>query len=113
MARPQRCRRICREPEISSFSPCTASAEETVALSFDEYEVIRLVDFEKKTHEMCAEQMDISRSTVTEIYESARHKLADCLVNGKKLVIAGGNYRICDGSAYKCCGKKCRKAHNS
>ena len=42
----------------------------------DEYEVIRLVDLEKKTHEQCSAQMDVSRTTVTEIYESARYKLA-------------------------------------
>lgn len=33
--------------------------------------------------------MDISRTTVTEIYEKARYKIADCLVNGKLLRIAG------------------------
>ena len=80
---------------------------DTVVLSLDEFEVIRLVDLEKQTHEQCAARMDISRTTVTEIYESARRKLADCLVNGKHLVISGGNYRFCDGSAGKYCGKRC------
>ena len=41
--------------------------------------------------------MDISRSTVQEIYESARRKIAACLVHGKPLHITGGNYRICGG----------------
>ena len=63
----------------------------------DEYEVIRLVDLEQQTHEQCAAQMDISRSTVQEIYESARRKIAACLVHGKPLHITGGNYRICGG----------------
>ncbi len=36
---------------------------------------IRLVDLEQQTHEQCAAQMDISRSTVQEIYESARSKI--------------------------------------
>ena len=66
-------------------------------MTVDEYEVIRLVDLEEKTHEQCALQMDISRSTVQEIYENARRKLAACIVYGRKLVIAGGNYRVCDG----------------
>ena len=73
-------------------------------LTVDEFEVIRLVDLEKLTHEMCAERMEISRTTVTEIYESAREKIADCLVNGKRLVISGGNYRLCEG---KTCGCGC------
>ena len=43
--------------------------------------------------------MDISRTTVTELYESARYKIADSIVNGKALEISGGNYRFCDGTA--------------
>ena len=49
------------------------------------------------TSEQCAAQMDISRSTVQEIYEVARRKIAACLVHGKPLHITGGNYRICGG----------------
>ena len=59
-------------------------------LTLDEYEVIRLVDLEQQTHEQCAAQMDISRSTVQEIYEVARRKIAACLVHGKSLHITGG-----------------------
>ena len=77
---------------------------EVVGLKWD------AIDFEKKTHEQCARQMGISRTTVTEMYETARFKIADCLVNGKQLRITGGNYRLCDGSARPCCGRDCRKA---
>ena len=70
---------------------------EPILLTLDEYEVIRLVDLEQRTHGQCAEQMDISRSTVQEIYESARRKIAACLVYGKPLHITGGSYRICGG----------------
>jgi len=107
MPRPQRCRRICRKPQFACFSPEGAEDAEDIVLSLDEFEVIRLVDLEARTHEQCAAQMEISRTTVTEIYERARKKLADCLVNGRRLVISGGNYRICDGAAQRCCGKKC------
>ena len=108
MARPVRCRRICEEPACRGFLPQPAVSSETVNLTMDEYEVIRLVDYEKKTHEQCAAQMEISRTTVTGIYESARFKISDSLVNGKALIISGGNYRFCRGEASKCCGKKCR-----
>ena len=76
-------------------------------VTLDEYEVIRLVDLEKKTHEQCAAQMDISRTTVTEIYETAREKIARCIVLGQRLVIAGGNYRLCEGREHTRCGKCC------
>ena len=112
MPRPQRCRRICCEPEFEKFSPSGAGDTGSVVLTLDEFEVIRLVDLEKQTHEQCAKQMDISRTTVTEICESARQKIADCLVNGKKLIISGGNYRLCEGGAVKCCGNKCTRAAN-
>lgn len=109
VARPSKCRRICSEPAYDSFMPGGVSCDEQVVLTLDEYEAIRLVDLEKCTHEQCAKQMGISRTTVTEIYESARGKLADSIVNGKILLISGGHYRLCDGSAARYCQKHCRK----
>ena len=108
MPRPPRCRRICQAPQYETFSPEECPGEsESVTLTLDEYEVIRLVDLEKKTHEQCAAQMDISRTTVTEIYETAREKIARCIVLGQRLVIAGGNYRLCEGREHTRCGKCC------
>ncbi len=95
MPRPPRCRRICSAPRVDRFGPCDGAERATILLTLDEYEVIRLVDLEQQTHEQCAVQMDISRSTVQEIYENARRKLAACLVYGKPLHITGGNVRIC------------------
>ncbi|MBQ4088945.1 MAG: DUF134 domain-containing protein [Clostridia bacterium] len=112
MPRPQRCRRICSEPEYVYFGPQDSEGTGEVVISFDEYEVIRLVDHEGRTHEQCAAQMDISRTTVTEIYESARRKLADVVVNGKRMLISGGNYRLCGGTAGESCGRKCIMARD-
>ncbi len=113
MARPQKCRRICNAPQTDSFRPEKHRGEIPIIMTVDEYEVIRLVDLEEKTHEQCALQMDISRSTVQEIYENARRKLAACIVYGRKLVIAGGNYRVCDGRENCRCELKCRQADNN
>ena len=85
MARPTRCRRICMEPAHSRFRPEGIPTDENVNMTLDEYEAIRLIDLNKCTHEQCARQMGISRTTVTEIYESARYKLADSVVHGKIL----------------------------
>lgn len=109
MARPSRCRRICAKPEYDSFAPCGVKNAVQVILTVDEFETIRWIDQEKKTHEQCALLMNISQTTVTEICERARTKIADCIVNGKSLHIAGGNYELYDGSAWKCCGKRCGK----
>lgn len=113
MPRPVRCRKICNRPNFIEFSPKKSGNEEMVELTLDEFEVIRLVDLENQTHEQCAKQMEISRTTVTEIYESARKKIADCLVNGKRLVIVGGNYRFCDGNSSWCYKKNCEKKNEN
>ena len=83
MARPKRCRRICTEPDFDAFAPAGIPCAETVTLTLEEYETIRLIDLENCTHQQCAQQMDISRTTVTELYEKARYKIADSLIGGK------------------------------
>ncbi len=113
MARPTKTRKICMEPAYDNFGPDGIRIGEKIVMTMDEYEVIRLVDLEKLTHEQCAKQMEIARTTVTEIYESARFKMADSLVNGKMLEISGGNYRLCDGSIHTCCNKRCKRASKS
>lgn len=107
MARPTKCRRICAEPAYDSFRPEGIPISEQINMTVDEYEVIRLIDLNKCTHEQCAQQMGISRTTVTEIYESARYKLADSVVHGKVLNISGGNYYFCDGNDVFCCKQTC------
>ncbi len=90
MPRPVRCRRIERLPVYRSFSPDDISAEESVSMTVDEYEALRLLDDEGLTQETCAVRMNIARTTVTAIYDSARKKVADALVHGKRLLITGG-----------------------
>lgn len=53
--------------------------------------------------------MNISRTTVQGIYDEARKKLAESLVNGKVLWIEGGEYQLCDGSGNGCGGGGCRR----
>ena len=90
MARPTRCRRIERLPEYRSFSPDDVNATESVRMTVDEFEALRLLDDEGLTQEGCAERMNVARTTVTAIYDSARRKVADALVHGKRLLITGG-----------------------
>ena len=97
-------------PRCAGFVPVgqgRRQAREAVVMSVDEYEVIRLVDLEGLTQEACAARMEIARTTVTGICDSARRKLAEALVNGRPLVIDGGNFRLCDGRN-PCCAGGCR-----
>lgn len=81
--------------------------DELVILTEDECEAVRLIDLEDMTQEECAEKMHVARTTVQAMYTSARRKLADLLVNGKRLVIEGGNYRVCESGPR--CGRGCRR----
>ena len=90
MPRPVRCRRIEQLPVYRSFSPDDVSAAENVRMTVDEFEALRLLDDEGLTQEMCAARMNIARTTVTAIYDSARKKVANALVHGKRLLITGG-----------------------
>ena len=93
MARRQQCRRIGAYPNCWLFSP-EEESQGTVLLSLDEYECIRLLDREGLTQEQCAASMGVGRTTVTAIYDSARRKLAEVLVEGKALRIGGGSYTL-------------------
>lgn len=112
MPRPQKCRRVCAVPLCTGFAPLGAplcGEGHAVIMSVDEYEAIRLIDLEGLTQEECAGQMEIARTTVTGIYDGARRKLADALVNGKRLVIEGGNYRLCETAGPGCGGGCCHR----
>jgi len=110
MPRPLKFRRICSMPENIGFEPIgeNINSNDFVKLNVDEYEVIRLIDLENFTQEQCANQMVVSRTTITSIYGLARNKIADALVNGKKLVIDGGEFKLCEHNG-KCCRKGFRK----
>ena len=106
MPRPRKCRRVCCLPWSAAFGPIGEhTAETSVVMSVDEYETIRLIDLMEFTQEECAAQMNVARTTVQGIYNDARKKLADVLVNAKGLVIQGGDYTICDSKEESCrCG---------
>ena len=96
MPRTPKCRKICRFPDYYSFIPEDAEKDiiETIELSLDEFETIRLLDYEGLNQEECAARMGVARTTVTAMYENARKKLITAVVEGKRLSIAGGNIEI-------------------
>lgn len=110
MPRPKKCRRICCMPLVNAFEPVGVQhTEERVILNVEEYEIIRLIDLEGLSQDESAERMGVARSTVQRIYDEARRKLADFIVNGKTIHIEGGDYRLCEGNPSKPCG--CRQCH--
>jgi len=111
MPRPRKCRKVCCLPDSNKFGPLDSpiKGEYFVIMSVDEYETIRLIDFEGLSQEECANLMHVARTTVQGIYSDARRKLAESLVNGKVLRIEGGDYKLCDGNEDTCSCGGCQK----
>ena len=104
MSRPRKCRKVCRLPEEREFRPL-GECSGTIILTVDEYEAIRLIDYQGFSQEQCAGYMKVARTTAQQIYTSARGKIAAALVRGAALRIEGGDYALCDGMEEVCdCG---------
>jgi uncharacterized protein len=81
--------------------------EETV-VTLDEFEAIRLADYEQLYQEKAAVGMHISRQTFGRIVESAHYKIASALINGRAIRIAGGDVVLQQNQKYLCPLCKCR-----
>lgn len=96
MARPFKCRRIGFQPDATYYKPAGVplSALETIQLTYDELEAIRLADWEGLYQEEAAKRMSVSRQTFGNIIIRAHAKIAEALINGKSIRIAGGNVKM-------------------
>jgi len=108
MPRPKQDRKISNPPLMQGFKPYGIPRHllSSVSLLFDEYEAIRLLDYEGMNQDEAAEKMNVSRPTMTRIYEKARKTIAQALVEGKMITIEGGNVRF-DRQWFRC--KRCFK----
>ena len=97
MARPNKARRVCRLPQRTRFVPSEVAAPQSVRLTVEEYEAVRLMDYLGLTQQQAAQQMQVSRSALQATYAEARKKLAMFLVEGRQLDIGGGEYALCGG----------------
>ena len=93
MPRPQKDRIVHRPPLFAEFKPIGTGRGflEQITMTLDEYEALRLADYEALSQEEAADDMGVSRPTFTRLIEKARFKMADFLINGKVLAIEGGN----------------------
>jgi predicted DNA-binding protein (UPF0251 family) len=108
MPRPQQNRKIASPPLMQGFRPfgIPRNQLEHVTLKYDEYEAFRLLDYEGMMQEEASEKMNVSRPTLTRIYENARRTIAKALVEGKMIFIEGGNVDF-GKKWYRC--RKCYK----
>ena len=114
MPRPVKSRKVCHYPQTQAFHPISDNENnDPIVLWVEEYEAIRLIDKEGFSQEQCSAFMQIARTTVQRIYETARRKIATALVDGRPLRIEGGDYHLCDGKEDSCGCGGCRKHSHS
>jgi len=107
--RPKRRRILSEPPPVSGFIPesgdFSSASEDTVILHFEEYEAIKLADYEQLTQLEASKRMHVSRPTFTRIYESARKKVAKAFIENKRISIEGGHVEF-EADWYRCenCG---------
>ena len=84
---------IDQPPNVTFFKPGGVPRRmlKTITLAIDEYEAIRLADYQGLEHLQAAEKMDISRPTFTRLIDKARQKIAMAIIEGMELVVEGGN----------------------
>ena len=89
--RREKLRRVGIIPEYRGFTPDGLASGDAIDMTIDELEVLRLCDLEGLNQEAVAQQMGIARATVAAICSRAHRKVANALVNGRALIIEGGN----------------------
>ena len=88
MPRPRKFRNVCQFPGSLSFIPGEGTGEEPIVMTVDEYETLRLIDYEGLSQEQCGDRMAIARTTVQQIYASARR-------NSRSMPPPGGSSPPC------------------
>jgi predicted DNA-binding protein (UPF0251 family)/uncharacterized protein YbaR (Trm112 family) len=91
--RPKRQRRLSEPPFLTGFVPENGdfNPQESITLFFEEYEALKLADYEGLSQLEASKILEVSRPTFTRIYDSARKKIAKALVEHKRISISGGD----------------------
>ena len=103
MPRPTRNRKIIDPPKMSGFKPfgMPLCELEVLELHFDEFESIKMINYQDLPQDVAAEKMGISRPTFTRIYNKALKKIAKAFVECMAIKIEGGNVEF-EKEWYKC-----------
>ena len=103
MPNRRRYRRIDGPPRMEGYKPFGVPMREleSVVMSIEEYEALRLADYENLTQEEAAKKMNISRPTFTRLYDKARKNVAKAFVEGKAIIIRGGTF-VAGDFWYRC-----------
>ncbi|PKQ63998.1 DNA-binding protein [Labilibaculum filiforme] len=104
-------RKVVEPPRFKGYRPfgVNSKSRKSIDLLYEEYEALKLADYDFLKHNEAAELMGISRPTFARIYESARRKIAAALVEAKEIKTVYGN-AVMDKDWYLC--SKCNARFN-
>lgn len=107
MSRNKRLRKIVAPPGFKGYKPygCHSRKREKVELNYEEYEAIKLADYDLLNHQEASDLMGVSRATFARIYEAARRKLAKAFVETLEIKTTYGNAYLDE------CWLYCKKCH--
>lgn len=103
--RHKRLRKVITPPVIKGYKPygpdISLARTEPVVMLFEEYESLKLCDYDMFNHEEASKAMNVSRPTFTRVYAAARQKIAKAFVEGRPISIEGGKVYF-DSDWYHC-----------
>lgn len=109
-SRRKRIRKVVNPPTVKGFKPFGIESKEknkeVVNLLIEEYEALRLCDYEHYNHFQASVMMDVSRPTFTRIYAAALQKIATAFVEGREIRVDGGKVYF-DSDWYQCSDCHC------
>jgi predicted DNA-binding protein (UPF0251 family) len=90
-------------PRLEGYKPFGIPMREleSIYILYEEFEALRLADYENLTQVEAAKKMNISRPTFTRLYDKARKSVAKAFMEGKAIIIQGGTF-ITDDYWYRC-----------
>ncbi|MDD5109371.1 MAG: DUF134 domain-containing protein [Candidatus Omnitrophica bacterium] len=93
--RPRKYRIVKVDPKINQFSPRGKPGRpDEVELKIDEFEALRLADYQGLNQKEAAKSMHISQQTFSRILKRARNLIAKGIITGSAIRIQGGQYVI-------------------
>ena len=100
--------------ESRCYEPRCCPHEDGIVISLqpEEIELIRLIDLEGLEQEEAAEKLGVSRKTAWRDLHEARRKIADALVNGKGIDMAGCQ-KAAEGRCPKCHRRRAERDANT
>jgi predicted DNA-binding protein (UPF0251 family) len=115
MPRHRNKRKIMKPPRFKGYKPYgyPGTNSDPVELLFEEYEAIKMADYQLMNHEDAGRLMGVSRATFARIYENARRKIAKALVETREIKTSMGDIFF-DKEWYLCndCNERFSKKEN-